>query len=240
MTFRGHKRLTDLNEWLFMSFPLCCSTQSLTLPQRLFFQYHNHSQINHVKGVRLSSWVVDYTFSAGWWWWLRFQSSLGYQSHMLADERACYSTLPPLLLLSGGAWWSPSGADTEMTWVILPLAVPCRFRTGSSLFACRVWHAPLWDPRSPRDRCTADNTYISIYSLLITQSLANFGERSTKPWWNLAMQSTVWVFNCNRSWILIPILIGHAMIIGFRQASLEVKGKGKGKGWQPFTPNVAE
>lgn len=64
-------------------------------------------------------------------------------------------------------------ADTEMTWLMLLFLIPCRFRTGSLLFAPRAWHAPLWEPRSPRVRRTADNTYISIYPLLITQALSN-------------------------------------------------------------------
>lgn len=153
----------------------------LASPPKVFFLHNDWGQTKcaALKWLPfMPSWVIDYTSSTQWWW-LWFHRSLGYQAHVRVCKSVCHSPPPSPSLLSGWAWWSPSAfdarADTEMTWVMLLLHIPCRFRTGSLLFAPRVWHAPLWEPRSPRVRCTADNTYISIYPLLITQALSNLG-----------------------------------------------------------------
>lgn len=131
--------------------------------------------------LRLSFWVNDYTSSTQWWW-LWFHSSLGYQSHVRVCKRVCHSTPTSLSLLSGGVWWSPSASMLGRTlkwhgWCSCSLS-PAGSGQARYCLPHRVWHAPLWEARSPRVRCTADNTYISIYPLLITHALSNQGDKS--------------------------------------------------------------
>lgn len=52
-------------------------------------------------------------------------------------------------------------------WLFLSL-FPAGLGQALHCVPCGIWQTPLWDPWSPRDSSTADNTYISICSLLIT------------------------------------------------------------------------
>lgn len=148
-------------------------------PPRVFFLFNNWGQTKCATlklPPFMSSWVNDYTSSTQWWW-LMVPQLLGIPGpYAGVQESVPFHTSFPVAVVRLGLMEPlcfDARADTEMTWVMLLLPIPCRFRTGSLLFAPRVWHAPLWEPRSPRVRCTADNTYISIYPLLITQAVSN-------------------------------------------------------------------